>query len=509
MQIANELEKSEFADLCVGSRVATLVFLVSEVLDTSECKRSIDTGSERIVELRRERAADQAEERRMRLEKMQRKQVELEAEQLAAYPGWLKDQGLDPETHQPELHPILWKTFADTFAKKVEVEEEETDEEDESDEEGPGRTNSRGDDDTIMIENEDQLSRGEYLRRMRAAREQANAAKLDAQLKREHARAEERRKREEKKAVKDKERAHEAQMLEKQQQYEESARTLAPRLTSLGYDRFYNRYWYFGSALAHKICVEKSQLPEDMLPGQLRAYAACMGTEEEKRQAAVQDTKAGMAQISIDVLHNILLAMKVDFQTDSATELVTEILKAAVEAPCSDSYFSMIVFTNRASEEMPEELSSEEEQASSSEDESDDEEGKERKGAFFSKENRKMASPLTNNFKFYETKEQLDALVEWLQPNGQREAPLKKEIGKVYGEVVKAMEAPPTEAGKSAGTARTKKLKSAKSPLEGSIGVVLELISSFVPVNKANRAGVEELKARNAVSCPSVCTAVK
>ena len=55
----------------------------------------------------------------------------------------------------------------------------------------------------------------------------------------------------------------------------------------LGYDRFYNRYWHLPSMPA-KICVERSTIPQDMLPGQLVAFRACEGTAAEKREAAVQ-----------------------------------------------------------------------------------------------------------------------------------------------------------------------------------------------------------------------------
>lgn len=524
--VGSQLKGATYAELDVQSRVALLVFLCAEIIDCGECKRSVDAGNERITELKRQRYAEQAELKRIRLEKEQQKQAELAAEQRAAFPDWLKARGLDPAAHEAALHPQLWKQFVAEFLAKQAAKEnagEATHDGSQEEEQVPLRTASHDSSETIVIEGEENLSKGEYLRRMRAAREQANQAKADAQRAREAVRAAEQRKRDQQRAVRDKERADETLQLQKEQQYEENYRALAPRLQPLGYDRFHNRYWLFATQQRGKLFVEKANLPEDMLPTQLLAYRACSGSADEKRMAAVDNTRAGLQEVSVEVLQTILQAMLVEYppSTDVA-ELVRLIIESAKDAPCSDSYLSMIVHTNRASDDPAEELTTEEED----EDEDEDNEGaaeeadqdfqtssgakrseiqtkppprdsssyrsfyRSAKGVSHASR-RQVRSLMTREWQYYDTVDQLDSLLSYLQPNGVREGPLRKTIVKEYEKIKIEMESNSISKGKRSGR---KRVKPHKSPIPSMRSIFLELISTFVCVNKSNRSEIDALK---------------
>ena len=235
------------------------------------------------------------------------------------------------------------------------------------------------------------------------------------------------------------------------------------------------------------------------------AFRACEGTAAEKREAAVQDTQAGMREISVDVLQNILLAMKAEVQTDEPAALVAKIVQTATQAPCSDSYFSMIVYTNRASEDTDVSLSDSDEDANEDEDNAvaipeehaaaggdDDGDNGAKESALLpppppaaaaaaaakQRKDKQFASPLSCSWAVYESKEQLDTLLAFLNPAGMREGVLRKEILKIQDRFEQALaEAAERESGTGSSSSesssrrskRTKKFNRGKTGLQARI----------------------------------------
>lgn len=493
--VADRMSRCSYKSLSTEERATILSFLCAEILDTA--KEAIDISFDKLAEVKRQKRAEQAEESRLEKQKEAEEKARLAEqklksmeEQKRAFGPWLAARNEDPEA-VPELHPQLWKAFEKEFqAEKAAREATETAKEDsdtDSDDEGAARICS-ADDTAIMIENEESLTRGEYLRQMRAKREEMRKAREEEQRAKEQRRARRQAKADAAKAEKEKKRAAEARAREKQQRYDEQIRALAPRLSPLGSDRFFNRYWYF-SCLPDKIFVEQAQLPADMLPPQVQKFRECDGTPAERRQAAIDDTVQGLHEIRPETLQTVLTAMKVDAwkmlpDPTSKPELVGLIMRHTQTALCSESYLSMLVCTYRADK-----LDSENMECSTSD--SDEDDGEE----LAHRDKRlKLTSPMSCTWEYYDTKEQMDELLAYLTDNGEREAALKQELNKIYDKVVAAMETSAEFSGVRRSYGR-RRFARPRTVMRSAASVLVDLLNTFVPTTKTNRAEIDDVKA--------------
>lgn len=507
-RVGDRMSRCSYKSLSLEERAAILSFLCAEILDTA--KDALDKSFDTLAELKRQKRAEQAEETRLEKQKeaeekariAEQKLKDIE-EQKRAFGPWLTAHNEDPEK-VPELHPQLWKAFEKEYqAEKAALEaaEADKDSDSDSDDEEPVRTGSADSDTAIVIENEDSLTRGEYLRQLRAKREEMRKAKEQEELAKEQRRARKKAKKDAVRVEKEKKRAAEARAREKEQRYDEQLRTLAPRLSPLGSDRYYNRYWYF-SCLADKIFVEHSQLPEGMLPPQIKSFRECDGTPAEKRQAAINDTVEGLHEIRAETLQTILTAMKIeDWKTlpdpSSKPALVKLITQHTQKALCSDSYLSMLVCTYRADQPVGEDMDT---SSDGSEEDDSSSHGSAGASPLAHRDKRAkltpdidMTSPMARKWEYYDTKEQLDELLAYLAHNGEREGALKKELTTIYDKVVAAME---TSAGFS-GMRRSygrRRFAKPKNGMRSATSVLMELLNVFVATTKQNRAELDELK---------------
>jgi len=495
-RVGDKLTHCSYNSLSAEDRATLLVFMCEEMLETFDMKQSVDEGTQRIEALKKERReSERAEKAQAEIARQVEAQKRLE-EQREAWPLWLTKNSMDPNTNR-DLHPQQWKTFVQDFAAQK-AREVEMGSEEESEDEEPQRTGSSDSDSVVVtLENEEDMSRGEYLRMMRAKREADREAKEQAQRAQELRREKQLAAREARRAEREEQRAKEASKREKDLQYEEELRSLAPRLVSLGYDRYYNRYWYF-SCLADKIFVENSAVPTEMLPTQLIKYRECDSADtEQKRQAAIDDTHEGLRQVASGTLQQILTALGVEWMReladpDAPEALVQTILKHSQSALCSQSYLSMLVHTQRTDHTPTDELSSE------SEDDDDDmEEGggaqHRSKRAKTAAAQLELKSPVDGTWGYYDTKEQLDELRDFLNVQGKREGPLKAELDKVYEKVVAAMTAS-TDQAANRRSRRRKSFSRTKSADRTATSVLMDTLNTFVATTKENRSEMDEVK---------------
>ncbi len=489
--VGDRMSRCSYKSLSIEERATILSFLCAEILDTA--KEAIDISFDKLAELKRQRRLEQAEETRLEKQKEAEEKARLveqkmkkSEEQKQAFGPWLAARNEDPEA-VPELHPQLWKAFDKEYQAEKAAREAEaaSDSDSDSDEEGP---TASADDTAIVIENEESLTKGEYLRQLRAKREEMRKAKEEKQRAKEERRARRQAKVDAAKNDKEKKRAAEARAREKQQRYDEQLRALAPRLSPLGSDRFFNRYWYF-SCLPDKIFVEQAQLPADMLPPQVKKFRECDGTPAERRQAAIDDTVQGLHEIRPETLQTVLTAMKVDSwktlpDPRSKPELVKLIIQHTQTALCSESYLSMLVCTYRTDKSISDHL----ECSSSDSDEDDGEQVAHRDKRL------KLESPMSSTWEYYDTKEQMDELLAYLTDNGEREAALKQELNKIYDKVVAAMETSAIFSCVRRSYGR-RRFSRPKPVMRSAASVLMDLLNIFVYTSKENRAEVDDVKA--------------
>ena len=495
-RVGDRMTRCSYGSLSIAERATMLAFLCAEILDSDDCKDAIDKSFDKVSDLKRQKNTERAEkeaEEKLRLATQRAKDDE---EKKEGWAPWLAAQGEDT-TKLPELHPQLWKTFekehqAEKVARDAADAADDIDDSDD-DEDGPARTGSNDSSDmAIAIENEDSMSKGEYIRALREKREEMKKVKEQEQLFKEQRRARKKAKAGAAKAERDKKKTAEAKAREKEQKYDEQLRTLAPRLKELGKDRFHNRYWYF-SCLPDKIFVENSQLPPDMLPAQIRKFRECDGTAAEKRQAAVDDTVEGLHHIKAATLKSILTAMKVtEYRSwpdqDDKPRLVDLIVRTTKEALCSESYLSMLVCTYRADEKPNQDFSSDEEEEEA-EDEDTSPTAHRNKRAKLELE---IKSPMSRNWEYYDTAAQLEELLGFLKVNGEREGLLKKELDLIKDKVLAAMDQNSQGLRRSFGRRRFAKSKTIE---RCATGVLMDLLTTFIASSKDNRKELDELKA--------------
>jgi hypothetical protein len=390
-----ELAANGYCKLTVSQRVEILGFLCHEAIDTSECRESIDAGNERIAELKRERAVQQAEEKRLTAERRQRdleeyrKKMVIEAEKQAyereaKFVAWCDRRGVTVPAWEPggtrQQYIVVdnvrtnvggvyddfmmeynrgaaeRKKAEDEAAKKRATEGSDSSSESEEDSEAEptvvrASSNESVEDDEKYVG----LSRGEKLRRMRAEREEKLVTERRRKREEQEAaslkRAAKQKEKDDTKKEQEKKQREEEKLREREETYERELAAAAPRNEPLGYDRYWNRYWHFGALWPDRVFVEDSAFPSTAWPPEVQAFEDCedqRASFDDRRAAATAAITEVLPRLPLGRLQKLVQAMPSGQPPGDATAVALVAVLLQHDLAGRDSYFARLAGEHRA-----------------------------------------------------------------------------------------------------------------------------------------------------------------
>ena len=532
---AGVLATGGYGELSVQQRTDLLWFLCCEALETDECRTALQSGEERLADLRRQRILEKAEETRLAMAARQKetddkRQADIVENQrkrealTANFATWCTERGTEKPAITEPAGAALYTEFLTEHnrkqrqqdAERLAAEQEKAAQTSDGDtgvkgevEEDPADQQAQRSSSNESDPSEEGLSRGEVLRRMRAEREerlqQAARTKREAELAEQQRREVERAERDKKRLDLDRKRAEEDLRREKHEAHQHALDTNQARLCPLGYDRYWNRYWYF-PLQADRILVEKSRLPLDARPPAVQAFDAfdeaapdtssdTVERGHQRRAAAVAATKAALAAFPKDAaLQGRLQTLVSDIRLPSDggrtpaehTDALLELLLQQA-LPARDSYLALLVNEHQAAVTAASWNASEDAENSGGGGGDDSVAADDATKAAGAADASTESSSSLSVWWFYERPEQFDALVEFLNPFGEREAALRVALLEIRGRLVDA--AAEGAASRRVSQRPRKFAASRHDPFQVCTQVLSELVGTFLG---SGRSGTPE-----------------
>lgn len=262
----------------------------------------------------------------------------------------------------------------------------------------------------------------------------------------------------------------EARLAKKQEALDTRLEAHASSLVPLGRDRFLNRYWWT-PAYPGRLYVEKMEMPADFMPPLAQAIAGVAGSEEERRTAAAEAMKERLRSLPPDDVRKQLeaLGLTLDDEADFcevATKQLSQDLKgkepmlvefantgkvtmpaasravrprkkkpeAAGGGGDSEAASTGQLAEDAAPDEADEELASpKEEEVADDMDEDEDDDDDEVDTEYWGIDRHE------EEWGYYDTPDQLDAVLDTINVLGKREKQLKAKIMRYYERIRESM----------------------------------------------------------------------